>query len=146
MPTLRMRRTPAASASATTSVAGRSIMSTCAWLSITAGLRRPSASPFREQRLEPAKARAAPAGPVSRLPVVGVGLVERRQHALGGCGHVGVQQHGDDAQPLDERAQDAVEVTGAALVAGNLPWSLLLDIAVEAANGDPDRLERGGEV
>src|SRR3954454_6038965 len=81
----------------------------------------------------------------------GVGEAELRraeggEELLGGAGDPGREQHGDDAQPLGQGAQDAIEVGRTLGVLGQLPGRLLLDVAIEPTHALPDVVERGREL
>src|SRR5438105_713482 len=136
VPTVSMRRTPAASAAETSSASGGAHRSRWVWESITAPLRR-----FGEQRLDLAHALDAPGAQLGAGERQ-VARAERCEQTLGGGGQVRPQQHAQRAQALDERAQHEVEPLRIALLAGQAPGSLLLHVAVEPPHALPDLLER----
>src|SRR3954466_11183329 len=115
IPMARIRLTPAASASATTSASSREQWSRWAWESIT---RRTSSRLLGEQRLQRLHLRAARSraelGPVE----AGVRPAQDLEDPAGARGQVGVQQHGHDPQALGERAQRHVELARLGLVLG----------------------------
>ena len=59
--------------------------------------------------------------------------------------HPGMQQHGDDAQALDERREHARDRLVVARL-GEAPRRLLLDVPVQPPHGAPCGLERGREL
>ena len=74
------------------------------------------------------------------------GAAERGEQLLDGRRDPRVQQDRDHAQPFGERHEHAIELVGAGVVAREHPRRLLLDVAVQAAHAQPDRIERAAEV
>src|SRR5918992_3766977 len=71
---------------------------------------------------------------------------EGAEQPLGRGRHERVQQDGDDTEPLGERVEHLVEPLGLRLVLGELPWLLVLHVAVEELDALPDLVESGGEL
>ena len=71
---------------------------------------------------------------------------EGSEELLGRPGDPRGEQHGDHAQALGQRAQDAIEVGRALGVLGQLPRRLLLDVAVEPPHALPDVVEGRREL
>src|SRR5215207_7690442 len=142
IPTVRIRVTPSRAAAATSSLLGGAHESRCVWLSITARGRR---SGLGEQRLERAHRSDRPCARACALEA-DVRSVQRGEELLGGSRDPRDEQHGDHAQALDQRAQDAVEVRGARRVLGQLPRRLLLHVAVQPPDPLPDLVQRLGQL
>src|SRR5690242_13741911 len=97
MPIVRMRLTPAAAASATSSASGAGPWSRWVWESITPGLSRLD---LREQRRDALHRLAPGRGAVARALDRRLLPAQRREQPGGGVGDVGGEQDGDHAQAL----------------------------------------------